>query len=108
MATTSGRDWIFTHAFSQSSFKTYEKNGLARRDTEELPYVRRPSAPKDEFRQGTGAAALVEIPRIKPLRSEMVISEDKGISYRTPDSMQSDTLLPGNASGQPTTSAVMA
>jgi hypothetical protein len=33
MATTSGRDWIFTHAFSQSSFKTYEKNGLARRDT---------------------------------------------------------------------------
>jgi hypothetical protein len=33
MATTNGRDWIFTHAFSESSFKTYEKNGLARRDT---------------------------------------------------------------------------
>jgi hypothetical protein len=33
MATTNSRDWIFTHAFSESSFKTYEKNGLARRDT---------------------------------------------------------------------------
>src|ERR1035437_2625470 len=33
MATTNSRDWIFTHAFSESSFKTCEKNGLARRDT---------------------------------------------------------------------------
>jgi hypothetical protein len=33
MATTNGGDWIFTHAFSESSFKTYEKNGLARTDT---------------------------------------------------------------------------
>jgi hypothetical protein len=33
MATTNSRDWIFTHAFSESSFKSYEKNGLARRDT---------------------------------------------------------------------------
>ena len=36
MATTNGRDWIFTHAFSESSFKTYEKNGLARTDTIEV------------------------------------------------------------------------
>jgi hypothetical protein len=36
MATTNSRDWIFTHAFSESSFKTYEKNGLARRDTNNL------------------------------------------------------------------------
>src|ERR1035437_10121789 len=33
MATTNCRDWIFTHAFSESSSKTYEKNGLARTDT---------------------------------------------------------------------------
>jgi hypothetical protein len=33
MATTNGRDWVFTHAISESSFKTYEKSGLARRDT---------------------------------------------------------------------------
>jgi hypothetical protein len=33
MATTNCRDWIFTHAFSESSFKTHEKNGLARRGT---------------------------------------------------------------------------
>jgi hypothetical protein len=36
MATTNGRDWIFTHAFSQSSFKTYGKNGLARWDTKDV------------------------------------------------------------------------
>jgi ATP-binding cassette subfamily B protein len=36
MATTNSRDWIFTHAFSESSFKSYEKNGLARRDTFKL------------------------------------------------------------------------
>jgi hypothetical protein len=36
MATTNSRDWIFTHAFSESSFKSYEKNGLARRDTDVL------------------------------------------------------------------------
>jgi predicted nucleic acid-binding protein len=35
MATTNSRDWIFTHAFSESSFKSYEKNGLARRDTKD-------------------------------------------------------------------------
>jgi hypothetical protein len=35
MATTNGRDWVFTHAISESSFKTYEKSGLARRDTVE-------------------------------------------------------------------------
>src|ERR1035437_650442 len=33
MAATNCRDWIFTHAFSESSSSTYEKNGLARRDT---------------------------------------------------------------------------
>jgi hypothetical protein len=27
------RDWIFTHAFSESSSKAYGKNGLGRRDT---------------------------------------------------------------------------
>jgi len=37
MATTNSRDWIFTHAFSESSFKSYEKNGLARRDTIKRP-----------------------------------------------------------------------
>jgi hypothetical protein len=30
---TNCRNGKFTHAFSESSFKTYEKNGLARRDT---------------------------------------------------------------------------
>jgi hypothetical protein len=28
-----GRNWIFTHAFSESSSKPYEKNGLTRVDT---------------------------------------------------------------------------
>jgi hypothetical protein len=42
MATTNCRDWIFTHAFSESSFKTHEKNGLARRGTmnEHFLYIR--------------------------------------------------------------------
>jgi putative transposase len=33
MATTNCRDWIFTHAFSESSSKPFGKNGLPRRDT---------------------------------------------------------------------------
>ena len=40
MATTNCRDWIFTHAFSESSFKTREKNGLARRGTIDLLAVK--------------------------------------------------------------------
>jgi len=40
MATTNCRDWIFTHAFSESSFKTHEKNGLARRGTIDLLAVK--------------------------------------------------------------------
>lgn len=31
-----GRNGIFTHAFSESSSKTYGKNGLSRRDTVDL------------------------------------------------------------------------
>src|ERR1035437_3218498 len=37
MATTNCRNWISTHAFSESSSSTYEKNGLARRDTLDRP-----------------------------------------------------------------------
>jgi len=32
MATTNCRDWIFTHAFGESSSKTCEQSGLARTD----------------------------------------------------------------------------
>src|ERR1035437_2489461 len=41
MATTNCRDWIFTHAFSESSSITYEKNGLARTDTTFIPSLSR-------------------------------------------------------------------
>lgn len=39
MAPMSCRNGVFTHAFSESSSKAYEKNGLARRDTDDRQRV---------------------------------------------------------------------